>query len=275
MKATWLQEIFGTHKPVIAMCHFRALPGDPYYNADAGMEKVVEAAKEDLLNLQEGGVDAIMFSNEFSLPYLTKVKTQTTAAMARVIGELKSLIKVPFGVNVLWDPIASIDLAAATGALFIREIMSGVYASDFGLWNTNSGETARHKLEVGRGDLKLLYNIVPEAARYLADRSIEEIAKTTVFNNLPDALCVSGLTAGAETDSQVLLRVKKAVPDTLVFTNTGCRIDNIEAQLSHADGAVVGTTFKIDGKFENAVDKNRVKAFMDKVKSIREGSAAR
>ena len=269
MNTKWLNEIFGTRKPIIAMCHFQALPGDPYYDAEAGMELVVEKAKQDLLNLQDGGVDAIMFSNEFSLPYLTKVKPQTTAAMGRVIGELMGFIKVPFGVNVLWDPIASIDLAAATGAEFIREIMSGVYAGDFGLWNTNPGEVARHKVEVGRKDLKLLFNIVPEAAVYLAERDIAEIAKTTVFNNRPDALCVSGLTAGAETDSQVLLKVKSVVPDTVVFTNTGCRIDNVEKQLAHADGAVVGTTFKIDGKFENPVDKSRVKAFMDKVKSLR------
>ena len=269
MKTNWLKGAFGVEKPIIAMCHLQAMPGDPHYDSAGGMAKVVEAAKQDFLNLQEGGVDAVMFSNEFSLPYLTKVKPVTSAAMARIIGELLHLIKIPFGVNVLWDPFASIDLAAATGALFIREIMSGVYASDFGLWNTSPGEVARHKNEVGRKDLKLLYNIVPEAARYLADRSIEDIAKTTVFNNLPDALCVSGLTAGAETDSQILLRVKKTVPDTVVFTNTGCRIDNVEKQLSYADGAVVGTTFKVDGKFENKVDKARVKAFMDKVKSIR------
>jgi membrane complex biogenesis BtpA family protein len=251
------------------MCHFQALPGDPYYDSAAGMKKVVESAKKELLLLQEGGVDGVMFSNEFSLPYLTKVPANTTAAMACIIGELKSLISVPFGVNVLWDPIASIDLAAATGALFIREIMSGVYASDFGLWNTNVGETARHRIRLGRSDLKLIFNIVPEAARYLSERSIEDITRSTVFNNRPDALCVSGLTAGAETDSQVLIKVKKTAPDTVVFANTGCNINNIESQLACADGAIVGTTFKTDGIFENPVDKNRVKAFMDKVRSIR------
>ena len=77
-----------------------------------------------------------------------------------------------------------------------------------------------------------------------------EIAKSTVFNCKADALCVSGLTAGSETNSQILKRVKDAVPDTVVLANTGCRPDTIEAQLSVADGAVVGTTFKVDGKFE-------------------------
>jgi membrane complex biogenesis BtpA family protein len=269
MSELWLNDVFKVDKPIIGMVHMPAMPGDPYYDTTWGMHKVIEDTLRDLINLQEGGVDGVMFSNEFSLPYLTNVKPQTTTAMARVIGELMDRIKVPFGVNVLWDPIASIDLAAATGAVFIREIISGVYASDFGLWNTNPGQTARHKVEVGRQDLRLLYNIVPEAAKYLAERDIVEIAKTTVFNHRPDALCVSGLTAGVETDTQVLLRVKEAVPDTVVFSNTGCRLENIEQQLAHSDGAVVGTTFKIDGKFENPVDKQRVKAFMDKVKSIR------
>ncbi|NLG36416.1 MAG: BtpA/SgcQ family protein, partial [Clostridiales bacterium] len=131
----WIRNVFGTDKPIVAMCHLRALPGDPYYDADGGMDRVVELALRELTALQTGGVDAVMFSNEFSLPYLKRVKPETTAAMARVIGEIRREIRVPFGVNVLWDPYASLDLAAATGALFIREIMSGVYASDFGLWN--------------------------------------------------------------------------------------------------------------------------------------------
>ena len=265
----WINGTFGTHKPSIAMCHVRALPGDPYFDADGGMEKVVDMARQEFLALQEGGVDAVMFSNEFSLPYLTKVETVTTVCMARVIGELKSEINIPFGVNMLWDPYASLDLAAATGAKFIREIMSGVYASDYGLWDTDPGAIVRHQMKLGLKNVKLLWNIVPEAAKYLADRPIEQIAKTTVFNNKPDVICVSGITAGAATDADVLARVKNAIPTTAVFANTGCRLETIEKILSIADGAVVGTTFKKDGLFDNHVELDRVKAFMDKVHSIR------
>ena len=265
----WIEETFGVRKPIIAMCHLQAMPGDPHYDAAGGMKKVVELARRDLLALQNGGVDAVMFSNEFSLPYLTKVRPATTAAMARVIGELMTEIRVPFGVNVLWDPSASLDLAAATGAAFIREIITGVYASDFGLWNTEVGETVRHRRELSASDVKMLYNIVPEAASYLGNRDICDIARSTVFNNQPDALCVSGLTAGTETDTQILVRVKQAVPDTVIFCNTGCRLENIDRQLAVSDGAVVGTTFKADGRFANLVDQDRVKAFMDKVKAFR------
>jgi membrane complex biogenesis BtpA family protein len=220
--------------------------------------------------LQAGGVDAVMFSNEFSLPYLTKVEPVTVACMARIIGELHSYITVPFGVDVLWDPIASLDLAVAVGAKFVREIFTGVYASDFGLWNTNVGQVVRHKNHIGAQDVKLLFNIVPEAAKYLAEREFTEIAKSTVFNAKPDALCVSGLTAGTETDSSLLARIKQAVSSTAVFVNTGVNLDNVIEQLSIADGAVVGTAFKKDRVFENPVDQDNVKVFMDKVKAFRD-----
>ena len=265
----WTEDIFGVKKPVIAMCHLGALPGDPYYDKGRGMAEVIALARKDLNALQQGGVDGVMFSNEFSMPYLTKVHTVTVACMARLIGELLPEIHVPFGVNVLWDPAASLDLAAATGAKFVREIFSGVYASDFGLWNPDCGEIIRHQHAIGAKDVKLLFNIVPEAARYLAERDIADIARSTVFNHRPDAICVSGLMAGAQTDLSVLRKVKDAVPDTLVFANTGVRLENIAAQLSIADGAVVGTTFKYEGKFENHVDENRVRTFMNQVNSFR------
>ena len=78
----WTEELFGVKKPIIAMCHLQPMPGDPYYDQEGGMEKVVECARHDLLALQNGGVDGVMFSNEFSLPYLTKVRPETVAAMA-------------------------------------------------------------------------------------------------------------------------------------------------------------------------------------------------
>lgn len=265
----WMFELFGVEKPIIAMCHLRALPGDPQYDSQKGLEWVVEMAKKDLLALQEGGVDAVMFSNESSLPYLTEVEPITTITMARIIAELFDDIQVPFGVNVLWDPYASIDLAVATGAAFVREIFTGAYASDFGIWNTNCGKIIRHQHAVHGEKVRLFFNIVPEAAAYLGNREVSDIARSTVFNTMPDAVCVSGLTAGVETSAQVLQVVKGAIPDVPVFANTGVRLDNAAKQLLIADGAIVGTTFKRNGYIWNEVDAARVKAFMGEVTRIR------
>jgi len=251
------------------MVHMRAMPGDPGYDKEKGLEWIYELARADMIALQNGGVDAVMFSNEFSLPYLTEVEPITTATMAALVTQLKSELEIPFGVNVLWDPVASIDLAVATGAKFVREIFTGVYGSDFGVWNTNSGKVIRHQVAVGGQDVRLLFNIVPESAAYLGDRDIADIARSTVFNNEPDGICVSGLTAGSETSTQTLKIVKEAIPDTFVFANTGVNQDNVADQLAIADGAIIGTAFKEGGSTWNPVSEKRVKELMAKIKGLR------
>ncbi len=267
--SSWINDVFGVAKPVIAMLHLSSLPGDPGYDTKGGIRAIVDRAKRELNGLQEGGVDAVMFSNEFSLPYLTKTEPITAISMARILGELLADIERPYGVNILWDGLASIDLAMATGALFVREIFTGVYASDFGMWNTNVGEVARHRSRIGAGHVKLLFNILPESAKYLGDRDLRSITTTTVFATLPDAICVSGLTAGAPTDTQALTVVKQSAGNVPVFVNTGVRPENAEQQLTIADGAVVGTYFKKDGIFENEVCVQRVHELMYEVRRIR------
>jgi membrane complex biogenesis BtpA family protein len=267
--SNWLKELFTVDKPIIAMVHMRALPGDPGFDREKGLDWVYDQARTDMLALQSGGVDAVMFSNEFSLPYLTKVESITTATMAALIARLTSELTIPFGVNVLWDPVASIDLAVATGAKFVREIFTGVYGSDFGIWNTNCGKVIRHQAAIGGENVRLFFNIVPESAAYLGNRDIADIARSTVFNTQPDAICVSGLTAGKETSTQTLRIVKEAIPDTFVFANTGVKPENVEAQLAIADGAIIGTAFKEGGSTWNSVSQDRVENLMGKIKKIR------
>lgn len=269
MGKEWLKSVYGSEKPIVAMCHLDALPGDPRYDKAKGMNYVIDRAHKNLEALQDGGVDAVMFSNEFSLPYQTKVDAVTSMAMARIIGELKDEIRIPYGVNVLWDAKASCELAVATGAIFVREIFTGAYASDFGVWDTDCGNTVRRRNYLGGENVRLMYNIVPEASVYIADRAIEDIAKTTVFNCQPDVICVSGRTAGAATDTSILKRVSDAIPTTPVFANTGVRPETVKEQLSIADGAVVGTAFKKDGNFFEMVDVEKVKILMDAVRAVR------
>jgi len=258
----WVKGFFSVDKPIIGMCHLMALPGDPLYDKNGDMEKIIECAQRDIAMLQEGGVDAILFSNEFSMPYQTKVEPITIAAMARVIGELKHVIKIPYGVDCLFDPVATIDLAAVTNAAFIREVMSGIYASELGFWNTDIGKTSRHLCNRGLTDLKLFNNIMPEFAKHVVERDIGEMITSTLFVSRPDVLCVSGLTAGRNPGIELLTKIKNLGLDTLLFCNTGCTKDNIKEILNITDGAIVGTTFKIEGKFNNPIDVRRVKEFM-------------
>ena len=47
-------------KVVIAMAHIGALPGSPLYDADGGVNKLIEGVLKDIEALQTGGVDAVI-----------------------------------------------------------------------------------------------------------------------------------------------------------------------------------------------------------------------
>ena len=263
-------DFFGSKKKVIiAMAHIGAMPGSPLYDEKGGMQKLIDGVAADIEKLQAGGVDAIMFGNENDRPYLLKATPESPAAMTAVVAALKPMIKVPFGVNYLWDPTASVAIAAATGAQFVREIFTGVFASDMGVWAPDAATPARLRRNLGRPDMKLLYNINAEFAHSLDERPIELRARSAVFSSLADAILVSGPVTGEPADSSQLKRVCETVKDVPVFANTGVNIDNVKDTLALASGVIIGTHFKVDGITWNAVDGARVKRFMDKVGTLR------
>jgi membrane complex biogenesis BtpA family protein len=255
--------VFGTGKPVIGMVHIGALPGTPLFNPNLDL---VAAARSDLLALQQAGFDAVMFGNENDRPYEFKVDTASTATMAAIIGQLKPEITVPFGVNVLWDPMASVALGAATGASFVREIFTGVYASDMGSWNTNAAEAMRYRDRLGRSDMAMLYNVSAEFAYSLDQRSLPDRARSAVFSSIPDAVLVSGQITGEAASMSDLSAVKAVLPDTPVLANTGVKHETVSEVLSIADGCIVGSSLKIDGDTWKAIDPERARTFMAQAK---------
>jgi hypothetical protein len=265
----WLKEVFGHEKVVIGMVHFPPLPGAPLYDDGPGIRSIVERVIHDVEALQEGGIDGMMFCNENDRPYQMRADPATVAVMARAIGETLAKIRIPFGVDVLWDPKAAIGLAKATGGQWVREVFTGTYASDMGLWDTRCGDILRYRKAVDAGSVRLLFNISAEFASPLGTRSLAQIAHSVAFSSLPDALCVSGVMTGVEVGLSDLEHVKEAVPDQVVMANTGTRAETIARTLSVADGAIVGTGLKFEGVTWNAVDPDRVRAYMAEVRRAR------
>ncbi|MDL2249235.1 membrane complex biogenesis BtpA family protein [Lachnospiraceae bacterium PF1-21] len=265
----WIEEMLGHKKPIIAMLHLQPLPGDPAYKHGDKMENVVAKARKDLHALQKGGVNAIMFSNEFSLPYQRKMSFITPAAMARVIGELKNEITVPYGVDCISDGMASIELAAAVDASFIRGTFHGVYVGDGGFYNNDFSEIIRRKVALHLDDLKMLYFLNPESDVNLDPRPLDEKAKSLIFKANPDGLCISASAAGQDVEDALIRSVKAVAPEVVVLCNTGLRVNTVPQKLSECDAGVVGTTFKYDGDLYNAVDETRVSDFMAAVREYR------
>jgi membrane complex biogenesis BtpA family protein len=259
----------GKKKVVIAMAHIGALPGAPLYDADGGLEKLIDGVLADVERLQAGGVDAVMFGNENDRPYVFKAPPEGVAAMTAVVHAVKPQLKVPFGVNYLWDPVASVAIGAATGASFVREIFTGLFASDMGLWQPDCAGAFRLRRNLRREDMKLLFNINAEFAHSLDARPIELRAKSAVFSSLADAILVSGPLTGEPVERSSLRSVREALASVPVLANTGVNIDNVREILSIADGVVIGTHLKVDGLTWNPVDGARVKRFMDAMARLR------
>jgi membrane complex biogenesis BtpA family protein len=271
MSKDLLKELFGIEKPVIAMSHFPPLPGTPLYDPGQGINGMIETMRNDLHKLLAAGVDGILFCNEGDRPYALHADLEAAAVMARVVSELAPRDR-PFGVDFLWDPKLPLAVGMATGASFVREVFTGVYESDMGLWSTDAAAMLRYRHQIGADHIKVFYNVTPEFASFLGTRSVGQRAMSAVVSSLADAILVSGMTAGMEPQLDTIKEVKEAVGDIVpVLLNTGGKAENIQKFLSVADGVIVGSSLKVDGYTWNPVDEQRVKAFMAAVQAARRG----
>ena len=262
----WIKDLFGTTKPIIALLHLDALPGEPGFAGS--LDAVMEHAAADLAALQDGGADGVLIANEYCTPTTPNTGTVTLMAMAAVIGAIKKDVRIPFGTNVVYDPEETIRMGAALGADFGRSAFGGAYTGAYGLHSVNFGDMVRLKYQLGRPDFQLLCKINPEGDVRLGDQTIEQVVNGFCRGGYAGALCVSGPGAGQEASFDLLTEVcglakRWNVP---VFCNTGCRLDTIERILTVADGACVGTALKgADGR----VDVGKVKDFMAAARKAR------
>jgi len=258
-----LHSLFEKPKAIIAMAHFPAMPGQPLHDERGGVPAILDAVRRDLEVLNASDVDGILFCNENDRPYRTRVGPETVATMAAAVAYLGRETDKPWGVDVLWDPVAAIAVAKATGARFVREVFTGTYAGDFGMWNTDPAESLRFRHRIGADDVRLFFNITAEFAAPVAPRPIGVVARGAVFSSLADAICVSGAITGVGVDVEALREAKQAVGDTAVIANTGVRPETIGLLMSVADGVIVGTSLKYDGVTWNPVDSARVSGLLE------------
>lgn len=258
-----IKDLFGRAKPVIAMAHLPALPGTARYDANGGVDAMVEIVSRDVRHLLDGGVDAVLFCNEDDRPYRFQADLVDAATMSRVVTELRPTDR-PFGVDYLWDARAALAVATATGAAFIREVVTGVYESDMGLWAPDPAQLYRERAAWGAGDIRIFTNVTPEFASPLGSRSVGVRARSAMVSTLVDGILIAGPMAGAQPSIEWVREAKEAVgPDVPVLLNTGAKEDNVAEFLSVADGVIVGSALKEEGRTWNPVDPDRVRRFID------------
>lgn len=260
-------ELFGP-KPIIGMIHLPPLPGAPLYDGE-GLEKVIEYAVNEAQKLQEGGVNGLEVENYLDASYFPgTVGPELVASMAVVAHEVHRSTELPLGICILADPVASLAVAHVAKAQFVRATVFTEASVDVsGLILGRPHEILRYRKFLDP-TIKIFADVHIKHSAPLAPRSIEESAYDAAYF-LADAVILSGKHTGFPTPLADVKAAKEVLPDVPVLVGSGLTEASAAELFAYADGAIVGTSLKFDGRSENPVDPERVARLMARVRALR------
>ncbi|HZT42084.1 MAG TPA: BtpA/SgcQ family protein [Chthonomonadaceae bacterium] len=260
---------FWERRPLVGMVHLPPLPGSPR-DTGQGMEAILSRAVADAKALQAGGANAVLVENFFDVPFAKDaVPPHTIVAMTRAVQTVREAVSVPIGVNVLRnDARAALAIAHICGAQFVRvNVYVGAAVTDQGLIEGAARTAILYRKELG-ADVALWADVFVKHAAQLGTTTLEDAARDAVERGLADALIVSGAATGFPTPAEDVKRVKAAAPMVPVLVGSGFSIESAPALLAYADGAIVGTSLKRNGRVEEPVDAERVRMLRDTMRKI-------
>jgi membrane complex biogenesis BtpA family protein len=251
-------------RTLIGMVHLAPLPGSARWRGS--MAEVIDRALSDARALVEGGLDALLVENFGDVPFApSRVEASTVAALAVAAEAIRAAWPgTPLGINVLrHDARSALGVACATGAVFIRaNVHAGAVVADQGLLQGDAHATLRERRLLG-ADVAIFADVQTKHAAPLAPVEIAHEARDLVRRALADALIVTGHATGDPAAWADLKRVRDAVPEVPLLVGSGVSAASVAELLSVADGVIVGTWLKRDGRVDNEVDPARVRRLAD------------
>ena len=232
---------------------------------------MLEHARRDAKALATGGVNGIIVENYGDAPlHRGRVGPHTVSAMTLAVREVQDVTDAPLGINVLRnDARSALGIAAITGASFIRvNVHVGVMLADEGIIQGRASETLRYRRNLDT-DVKIFADVLVKHAAPVGDQDLRRAARVAYERGLADALIVSGPATGEPTPLDEVVTVKEALADVPVLVGSGANEGNLAELLSAADGAIVGTSLKIDGDVGNPVDRARVARMVELAEGVR------
>jgi uncharacterized protein len=264
-----LYQLFKTRTPIIGVVHLLPLPTSPRWGGN--FKAVIDRAEQEAAALASGGVDGIIVENFFDAPFAkNQVDPAVVSAMTVVVQRIQNLVTQPIGLNVLRnDGKSALAIASCVRAQFIRvNVLTGVMATDQGLIEGEAHQLLRYRRELG-SDVKIFADVLVKHARPLSSPNLTVAVKDTIERGLADAVILSGWATGSPPDLQDLELASAAANGTPVFIGSGASLDNIATLMQAADGAIVSSSLKRQGKIEQPIDPNRVSQFVEAARQIR------
>ena len=239
--------LFSTHPCILGAIHLEPLPGAPDYSGNMG--QVVERAVEDALCLSESHFDGIIVENYHDAPFFKSgLPPETISAITRCALAIRAACPgLTMGINALRnDALGALGIAAVVDAQFIRvNVLTGAMVTDQGLIEGCAASLIRKRAQLAP-QVAIIADVSVKHAEPLAPLDLAQSARDTAYRGRADALIVSGSGTGMPVNMEELDLVRAACPDRPVFIGSGTTLEN--AKTIHADGFIVGTSLKKDGR---------------------------
>lgn len=264
------KKIFKKEKPIIGMIHIGALPGTP--GSNLSVSKLAEQALVEARELEINGIDSIMIENMHDVPYVAgEAGPEIVSAMTAIACLLREKIDLPMGIQILAGASkSSLAVAKSAELQFIRvENFVFGHLADEGFMNSCAADLLRFRRSIDADNIMIFTDIKKKHSSHqiTADVSLVEMADTADFF-LSDGVIITGRSTSHETDLSDLdsLANWKKLPKLI---GSGITEKNLSKYWQYADGFIVGSSLKIGGHWQNAIDSNRVKSFMREVNNLR------
>lgn len=251
-------------KFLAAMIAVLPLPGSPLYDGDD--QRVVEQALSDLEVYKSAEVDSIIFENDHDLPYIQPpLDEKGIALMTEIVREARQRFEGPIGIQMLEAAnITSLEIAAEADLDFIRvEAYVFAHVGGSGVINGSAGKILRRRKELHAEHIKVFADVKKKHGSHSLTIDLDirdEIMQAEFF--LVDGVIVTSKFTGLNPDTGDLIQAK-SVTKLPVLIGSGMTAENIREYLPLADGFIVGSTFRKDGKFLEKLEPERLQRFMD------------
>jgi membrane complex biogenesis BtpA family protein len=258
-----LNQIFQTPHPIIGVVHLLPLPTSARWGGN--LHSVIERAEQEAAALAAGGVDGIIIENFFDAPFAkNKVDPAVVSSMTLIIDRLMNLVMLPVGINVLRnDAQSALAIASSVGAPFIRvNVLTGVMATDQGLIEGKAHELLRYRQELGT-NTAIFADVFVKHAQPLTNADLKTTVQETIERGLADGVIISGTATGVPPTKEDLKEAASVANDTPILIGSGATWENIGELMEMADGVIVSSSLKRNGKITEPIDPLRVSQFVE------------
>jgi predicted TIM-barrel enzyme len=231
---------------IIGMIHLKGR------NADDCLQRAIRETDDYFAH----GVDAVLVENYFnSIPkcemFLNWLQTHRPTSI--------------YGVNILQQLDVSLALAVKYGAKFVQEdsVCGHLTPAEEVNWVAKFGPLIAQRTVPILGGVRFKYQPVGPG------RTVEDDLRIGMMRC--DAIVVTGDETGRETEIEKIRRFREIIGKFPLIVGAGLDPERptFGEAMTLADGGIVGSWFKVGHEARGDVNPNFVRAFMDKVQSIR------